>query len=124
DVAINAASIALMNSQLNRLPFLIRLSRATSRIIHQNIGFVLFYILTMLLLLALGYITPLIAAVSHGLCSVVVIFNSARLIRQGEDLPRLEELERERSAQAAQRGRRVQTMPVANPNPAAVGVAG
>ncbi|MEM9020188.1 MAG: cation-translocating P-type ATPase, partial [Planctomycetota bacterium] len=33
DVAINAASIALMNSQLNRLPFLIRLSRATSRVI-------------------------------------------------------------------------------------------
>ncbi|MEM9882286.1 MAG: cation-translocating P-type ATPase [Planctomycetota bacterium] len=109
DVAINAASIALMNSQLNRLPFLVRLSRATNRVIRQNIGFVLFYIMVMIGLLALGFITPLVAAVAHGVSSVVVVFNSARLIRQGEDLPELEDRQRERVATA---GRRIQTMPV------------
>ncbi|MEM6458048.1 MAG: cation-translocating P-type ATPase [Planctomycetota bacterium] len=109
DVAINAASIALMNSQLNRLPFLVRLSRATTRVIRQNIGFVLAYILVMIGLLALGYITPLVAAVAHGVSSVVVVFNSARLIRQGEDLPELEERQR---GQAAGAGRHIQTMPV------------
>ncbi|MEM9419713.1 MAG: cation-translocating P-type ATPase [Planctomycetota bacterium] len=112
DVAINAASIALMNSQLNRLPFLVRLSRATSRVIRQNIIFVMLYILTMLVLLGLGYVTPLIAAISHGVSSIVVIFNSARLIRQGEDLPMLEDMERDRAAQAATPTRRVQMMPV------------
>ncbi len=90
DVAINAASIALLNSQLDRLPFLIRLSRATTRVIRQNIVFVVLYIVTMVTLLALGHITPMMAAIAHGISSVVVVFNSARLIRQGEDLPLLE----------------------------------
>src|SRR4029079_12702571 len=37
DVAINSASIALMNTYLRRLPFMIRLSRATARVIWQNL---------------------------------------------------------------------------------------
>ncbi len=91
DVAVNAASIALMNNQLNRLPFLIRLSRATRSVIRQNIVFVLLYIFAMLGLLAAGYVTPLLAAIAHGLSSVVVVFNSARLIRVGEDLSQPEQ---------------------------------
>ncbi|MEM6391623.1 MAG: cation-translocating P-type ATPase [Planctomycetota bacterium] len=115
DVAINAASVALMNSQLNRLPFLIRLSKATHRVIQQNIGFVLFYILTMVALLAAGIITPLLAAVAHGVSSIVVVFNSARLIRQGEDVPQLEDLERIRSAQSPQPTPRVECIPAIGP---------
>ncbi len=46
DVAINSASIALMNDDLKRLPFLVKLSKKTSRVIYQNLGFgVLFIIL-------------------------------------------------------------------------------
>ncbi len=108
DVAINAASIALMNSQLNRLPFLVRLSHATTRVIRQNVAFVMVYIVTMIVMLSLGYITPLVAAIAHGFSSVVVVFNSARLVRQGEDLPQLESMERDRTAQNAKRVRRVQ----------------
>ncbi len=118
DVAINAASIALMNSQLNRLPFLVRLSRATTRVIRQNIVFVMFYVIGMLVMLSFGYITPLVAAIAHGLSSIVVVFNSARLIRQGEDLPLLEGMERDHSAQAAKRTRRRQPMPVQAADPA------
>jgi Cd2+/Zn2+-exporting ATPase len=95
DVAIHAASVVLMNSQLNRLPFLIHLSRATARVIRQNIIFVLVYILAMLSLLSAGYVTPLMAAIAHGLSSIIVVFNSARLIRVGEDLPMIEAAERQ-----------------------------
>jgi len=44
------------------------------------------YIVTMVGMLSLDYITPLVAAIAHGLSSIVVVFNSARLIRQGEEL--------------------------------------
>ncbi len=84
DVAIHAASIALMNNQLNRIPFLIQLSRATASIIRQNIIGVMLYIAGMLTLLAWGYMTPLVAAIAHGISSIIVVFNSARLVRQGE----------------------------------------
>lgn len=86
DIAIHASSIALMNNQLNRIPFLIKLSRATAAVIRQNLIFVLLYVFGMLTLLFFGFITPLIAAIAHGISSVIVIFNSARLIRQGEDV--------------------------------------
>ena len=86
DVAIDAASIALMNNQLDRLPFLVQLSKNTIRVIRQNLIFTLGYILFMLLLLGMGWLTPLWAAIGHGVSSLVVIFNSARLVRQGETL--------------------------------------
>ncbi len=124
DVAINAASIALMNSQLNRLPFLVRLSRATTRVIRQNITFVMFYILTMIVLLGLGYITPLVAALAHGVSSIVVVFNSARLIRQGENLPLLEDMERNRSARTKKRTQGTQPMPAVDSDPVIGRIAG
>ncbi|MEM9345905.1 MAG: cation-translocating P-type ATPase [Planctomycetota bacterium] len=112
DVAINAASIALMNSQLNRLPFLVRLSHATKRVIRQNITFVMAYILAMVVLLSIGLVTPIVAALAHGVSSIVVVCNSARLIRQGEDLPELEEIARLRSAQAKKKRSKSQLIPV------------
>ena len=124
DVAINAASIALMNSQLNRLPFLIRLSRATATVIRQNIVFVMLYIITMLTLLGFGYVTPLIAAIAHGFSSIVVVFNSARLIREGEDVPVIEEAERQQAASDRASTRRVRPVPVTPARPAMEGVAG
>jgi len=39
DVAINSASIALMNDDLRRLPFLVQISRKARRVINQNLGF-------------------------------------------------------------------------------------
>jgi Cd2+/Zn2+-exporting ATPase len=116
DVAINAASIALMNSHLNRLPFLIRLSQATARVVRQNIVFVMLYVAVMLTLLGLGYVTPLIAAIAHGLSSIVVVFNSARLIRQGEDLEADEHVQRRaqqhRHRQASTSSRKESPTPV------------
>jgi len=35
---------------------------------------------------AFGYLNPIVAAILHNLGSLIVIFNSARLVRKGEEL--------------------------------------
>jgi len=86
DVAINSASIALMSDDLRRLPFLIRLSRKTRAVINQNLFFGIIFIVAGVGLAAAGQIPIVLAAVLHFTGSVIVIFNSARLVRFGEDL--------------------------------------
>jgi len=84
DVAINSASVALMNNELDRLPFLIRLSRTTTRVVWQNLVFGVLFILVTQALAIWGGLTPVAAAVLHTLATAGVIFNSARLVRFGE----------------------------------------
>ncbi len=84
DVAIHSASIALMNDDLRRIPFLVQMSRKTRSVINQNLGFgILFIILGMSLS---KFLPPVMAAVLHFASSIVVVFNSARLVRFGEHL--------------------------------------
>lgn len=85
DVAINSASIALMNNDLSRLPFLVRLSRATTRVVWQNILFGVAFIVVTMTLAVWGPLTPITAAISHTVATALVIFNSARLVRFGEE---------------------------------------
>jgi len=87
DVAINSASIALLNNDLTRLPFLIRLSRQTRRVVSQNLVFGVLFIVAVMTLGAVGGISPVIAAILHTGSSFVVVFNSARLVRFGEEQP-------------------------------------
>ncbi len=86
EVAIHSATIALMNSDLKRLPFLIRLSRSTRGVINQNFLFGVAFIIIGLTLAAFGYVNAVVAAIMHNIGSLLVVFNSARLVRQGEDL--------------------------------------
>jgi Cd2+/Zn2+-exporting ATPase len=86
EVAIHSATIALMNSDLKRLPFLVRLSRSTRNVINQNFLFGVFFIIGGLTLAAFGYVNAIVAAIMHNLGSLLVVFNSARLVRQGEEL--------------------------------------
>jgi Cd2+/Zn2+-exporting ATPase len=84
DVAINSASIALMNDDLRRIPFLVDVSRRTRRVINQNLTFgILFIVLGISLS---KFVPPAAAAFLHFASSLVVVFNSARLFRQGEEL--------------------------------------
>lgn len=85
DVAINSASIALLNNDLTRIPFLIKLSRQTRRVVVQNLIFGVLFIITVMTLGAFGGIAPMAAALLHTLSSFVVVFNSARLVRFGEE---------------------------------------
>lgn len=86
EVAIHSATIALMNNDLRRLPFLIRLSRSTRNVINQNFLFGVGFIIIGLTLAAFGYVNAVVAAVMHNVGSLLVVFNSARLVRQGEEL--------------------------------------
>ena len=86
DVAIHSASVALMNNRLNRIPFLIRLSRRTARVIAQGLVFSVVYIVVFGALSAGGQIHPVVASLLHATSSIIVVFNSARLVREGEAL--------------------------------------
>ena len=86
EVAIHSATIALMNNDLRRLPFLVKLSRSTRAVINQNFLFGVVFIIVGLAATAFGYIGPIVAALLHNVGSLMVIFNSARLVRKGEDL--------------------------------------
>src|SRR5439155_18730674 len=86
EVAIHSATVALMNNDLRRLPFLVKLSRSTRAVINQNFLFGVAFIIGGLTLAAFGKINPIIAAVMHNVGSLVVVFNSARLVRIGEEL--------------------------------------
>jgi Cd2+/Zn2+-exporting ATPase len=86
DVAIDSASIALMSDDLGRLPFLVRLSRRLRSVIVQNLLFGVAFVIGGLFLASMGYINAIVAAVLHNVGSFIVIFNSARLVRFGENL--------------------------------------
>jgi Cd2+/Zn2+-exporting ATPase len=86
EVAIHSATIALMNNDLRRLPFLVRLSRGTRTVINQNLLLGVLFILGGLTLAAFGYLNPVVAAALQNAGSLIVVFNSARLVRQGEEL--------------------------------------
>jgi len=99
DVAINSASIALMSDDLRRLPFLVRLSRRTRGVITQNLAFGIIFVVLGIAAAAVwpetaggqarGEATrwlPVYAAVLHFLGTLIVVFNSARLVRYGEEL--------------------------------------
>ncbi len=81
DVALETADIALMADDLSKLPFTIRLSRATLKIIKQNIGFAL-----VLKLLAVGAVFPgwlalWMAILADTGATVLVTLNGMRLLR-------------------------------------------
>jgi Cd2+/Zn2+-exporting ATPase len=102
DVAIHSASIALLNSNLSRIPFLIELSRRTITVIRQNMAIGVLFIVVFLALAGAGYVSPVTAALVHVASGLIVIFNSARLVRCGEALEQ-EEADRAAAEQASRR---------------------
>jgi len=88
EVAIHSATIALMNNDLRRLPFLVKLSRDARSVINQNFIIGILFIIGGLALAAFGKLNPVVAAILNNVGSFIVIFNSARLVRSGEELER------------------------------------
>lgn len=86
DVAMNSATVALMNNDLRRLPFLVGLSRQTTRVIWQNLIFGICFIIVGEILSIFEYVNPITAAVMHTAASAIVVLNSARMVRYGEHL--------------------------------------
>ncbi len=86
EVAIHSATIALMNNDLRRLPFLVKISRMARNVINQNFLFGILFVVVVLTAGAMGKVHPIMAALLHNVGALIVVFNSARLVRQGEEL--------------------------------------
>jgi len=83
DAAIESADIALMSDDLRKLPWLIRHSRRTLRVIRQNIGFALGLKLAVFALATLGHATLWMAIATDMGASLLVIANGLRLLQGG-----------------------------------------
>jgi len=79
DVAMQSADVILLNNDIGKLPFAIKLSRETTRTIKQNLFWAFFYNILMIPIAALGFLNPMIAAFAMAFSDVVVIGNSIRL---------------------------------------------
>lgn len=81
DVAIETADIALMTDDLRRLPWLIRHSKRTLRVIRQNVFFALGVKVVFIVLAFAGLATLWMAIAADTGASLLVIFNGLRLLK-------------------------------------------
>lgn len=79
DVALETADIVLMNDKIDRLPFLINLSRKMSTIIKVNIALSLIINIFAVAAGFAGILTPILGAVTHNIGSILVVFLSASI---------------------------------------------
>ena len=81
DVSIESADIVLMSSELHKVELAAELSRRTLRTVRQNIAISITYNVIMVPLAMAAFVTPLVAAVSMPVSSLLVIGNAARIRR-------------------------------------------
>lgn len=82
DAAIETADVALMSDDLSKLPWLIRHSRRTLRIIRQNIAFSLVVKAVFVVLTFAGHASIWAAIAADMGASLLVIFNGLRLLER------------------------------------------
>jgi Cu+-exporting ATPase len=81
DIAQMAADIVLLKSDVHAIPESLGLARATLRAIKQNLFWAFFYNAAAIPLAALGFLSPVLCALTMGLSDAVVIGNALRLRR-------------------------------------------
>ncbi len=79
DVSVESADIVLMGEELQKIEQAVALSRRTLRTVRQNIMISFVYNIIMVPLAMSAMITPLIAAISMPISSLLVIGNAARI---------------------------------------------
>ena len=79
DVAINVSDIVILDEKPQHIYEAFKISKRTFAAVKENLGFSLLYNLVAVPLAVMGYVTPLVAALSMSLSSLVVVGNSMRI---------------------------------------------
>lgn len=79
DLTRDATSVCLLSNELSNLPFLWRLARQTKQIINLNLFWAVIYNVVGVVLAALGWLNPIVAAVAMVASSTCVLANTLRL---------------------------------------------
>ena len=81
DIAVDAADIVLVDDKIEELPHLLALSKRMMRTIKLNLTFSMTLNLVAIILAITGALGPVVGALVHNAGSVLVIINSALLLR-------------------------------------------
>ncbi|HTS51578.1 MAG TPA: cation-translocating P-type ATPase [Bryobacteraceae bacterium] len=81
EVALGGADVALLGTDLGRLPKLIGLADTTRRILAQNVWLAFALSVVLIVLAARGVLNPLTGALAQSVAVVLVVANSARILR-------------------------------------------
>jgi Zn2+/Cd2+-exporting ATPase len=81
DAALETADVALMSDELLRVPYAIRLARATLRNVRMNVGISLALKAAFLVMAITGTATLWMAVLADTGASVIVVGNALRLLR-------------------------------------------
>jgi Cd2+/Zn2+-exporting ATPase len=81
EVALGGADVALLGTDLGRLPRLIGLADITRRIIGQNVWLAFGLSVVLIVLAARGVLDPLTGALAQSVAVLAIVANSARILR-------------------------------------------
>jgi len=81
DLAIQSADIALMNNNLENIPFAVKLAYQTKSTIYTNLVLSTLISVVMILFSALGVISAFAGAILHNVGAFVVLINSSRILK-------------------------------------------
>lgn len=81
DVAVDAADIALVDDEMKEIPHLLRLAKRMMLTIQCNLAFSLTLNFVAIILAMTGILNPIVGALVHNTGSIVVIINSAFLLK-------------------------------------------
>lgn len=85
DVALEAADVALMRSDLGRVPYALALSRASRRVVLQNVAVSMGMVAVLIPLAILGWLSVTLAVILHEGSTVAVVLNGLRLLRFNDE---------------------------------------
>jgi Cu+-exporting ATPase len=78
-VAINAAQVILLDGDLRHLQTAFEVGAHTVRVMKQNLFWAFFYNVLAIPVAAMGWLSPMVAALAMACSDVIVVFNSLRL---------------------------------------------